>query len=149
MKIAVRRLPTALEAPSQKLVEELALRLEKEVPEISPPEWSQLAKTASFKQRPPSDPKWWYKRAASILRVIYVKGPIGISKLRSRYGGRKDLPMRKAHYARSGSSAIRKILHQLGAAGLIAPEKKGRAITPKGRSMLDSVAKEMLRGGSS
>jgi len=142
-------LPTALEAPSQRLVDELALRLEKQVPEVSPPEWSAFVKTSSFKQRPPSDPKWWYKRSASILRVIYIRGPIGISKLRSVYGGRKDLPMRKAHHAKSGSSAIRRILHQLAEAGLVTSDKKGRSLTPKGHSMLDSVAKEMLKGGSS
>ena len=142
-------MPTAFEVPSQKLVEELALKLESDVPEISPPTWSQYVKTASFNQRPPADPKWWYKRAASILHVVSMKGPIGISRLRSRYGGRKDLPMRKAHHAKSGSSAIRRILSQLAEAGLISSEKKGRVITPKGRSMLDSVAKGIIKGGSS
>lgn len=142
-------MPTALEVPGQRLVDELALKLEKEVPEVSPPEWSAFVKTASFKQRPPSDPKWWYKRSASLLRVIYIKGPIGISRLRSVYGGRKDLPMRKAHHARSGSSAIRTMLRQLAAAGLVTSEKRGRSVTPKGRSMLDSLAKDILRRGSS
>jgi len=142
-------LPTVFEAPSQRLVEELALKLEQDVPEISPPTWSQFVKTASFKQRPPSDPKWWYRRTASMLRVIYVKGPIGISRLRSRYGGRKDQPMRKAHHWKSGSSIIRVILRQLAAAGLVSSTNRGRSITPKGRSMLDSLSKQLLKGDAS
>jgi len=142
-------LPTALDVPGQRLVDELALKLERDVPEISPPTWGQFVKTASLRQRPPSDPKWWHKRAASMLRLIYVKGPIGISKLRSRYGGRKDKPMRKTHHHKSGSSIIRNILRQLEAAGLVTRGTKGRSITPRGRSVLDSVAREILSGGAS
>ncbi len=147
-KPCARRLPSVYDVPGQRLVEALAEVIEKDHPQVSPPSWSLLAKTAPFKSRPPSDPKWWYKRAASVLRFLYLKGPIGVSRLRSRYGGRKDTPMRKAHHKKAGGSAIRKILKQLELENLVVTSGKGRAITPKGRSLLDSIASNMLKGES-
>ncbi len=130
------------------MVKALAEVLERDHLAIQPPPWSLLAKTAPFKARPPSDPKWWYKRAASILRFLYIKGPVGVSRLRSKYGGRKDTPMRKAHQMKSGGSSIRKILGQLEQENLVTKSGKGRAITSKGRAVLDSIAGRMLKGAT-
>lgn len=140
------RLSSVLAVPGQRLVEVLAKIIERDYRQISPPKWSLFAKTGCFKVRPPSDPKWWYYRAASILRTVYLRGPIGVSRLRSRYGGRKDTPMRRAHHVKAGGSSIRKILHQLEEANLIMTSGKGRIISPKGRSLLDSLANKILEG---
>jgi len=123
----------------------LARYLKKNVKEVNPPAWSAFAKTGPSRKRPPHDPDWWYVRAASILRKLYMRGPLGTSRLRAVYGGRKDYSMRKAHKSRSGGSSIRKILQQLEQAGLVAHDKKGRFIQSEGRRLIDRITMELAK----
>ena len=57
---------------------------------VRPAPWAQFVKTGMHKERPPIKNDWWFARAASILRKIYALGPIGVSKLRTQYGGKKN-----------------------------------------------------------
>ncbi len=110
---------------------------------VSAPAWAALVKTGASKQRPTADPDFWYKRAASILRQIYVRKIIGVQRLRSRYGGRKDRGMQPAAFFKSSGKIIRMILQQLDAAGLTekaAGKKAGRQLTAKGREYMEAVA---------
>lgn len=137
---------TVYDVDGQRLVETLAEVIKERYGSyVSPPKWALFVKTGHFKNRPPSDPDWWYKRAASILRTLYLKGPLGVSRLRKRYGGRKDYPMRKAHFYKAGGSHIRKILQQLEKAELVTTTKKGRVLTQKGISLLDSIASSLAK----
>lgn len=136
---------SAYEVPANVLLEALARYFKERLKEVSPPPWARFAKTGPSRKRPPHDPDWWYIRAASILRKLYVSGPIGVSRLRSIYGGRKDYPMRKAHKLKSGGSNIRKILQQLERAGLITHDLKGRRITDKGRQLIDAIARSLVK----
>lgn len=139
-------MPTPYDVPASVLIDRLARHLKEEVDEINPPEWSSFAKTGVFSQRPPKNPDWWFVRCASILRKIYIKGPIGIEKLRQEYGGRIDRGARPEH-ARKGSGAIvRNALHQLQTAGLIEPQKnEGRIMTSHGRQLLDRLSTELKK----
>ena len=61
------------------LVNKLAEKLESEKL-VTPLEWSKFVKTGSSKDRVPSQNNWWYLRAASIMRRMYVnKKPIGVT----------------------------------------------------------------------
>lgn len=143
------KLVTVFDVEGQTFVEVLAELLKSRYGEtIKPPPWATFVKTAHFKNRPPSDADWWYKRAASILRTLYIKGPIGVSRLRKKYGGRKDSPMRKAHFHRAAGNHIRKILQQLERVELVTTSRKGRSLTPKGVSLLDSLAASILKNQS-
>jgi small subunit ribosomal protein S19e len=139
-------LPTPYDVPPSALIERLAEHLKQEVDEISPPAWVPFAKTGSHTQRPPTNPDWWFIRCASILRKIYVKGPIGIEKLRSEYGGRIDRGAKPEH-ARKGSGAIvRKATQQLQTAGLVKPlRNEGKIVTSEGRQLLDRLSTELKR----
>lgn len=119
-----------------KLKEEL-----KNVKEIAPPEWSHFVKSGVHKDRPPEQPDFWYIRSASVLRRIYLDGPVGTERLRSYFGGRKNLGHRPSHFRKASGAIIRKIIHQLEAAGYIEKCKKGRKISNKGLKFLDTVAK--------
>ena len=44
----------------------------KKLPEFKQPEWSVLVKTSTNRKRPSTEEDFWHKRAASILRFIYV-----------------------------------------------------------------------------
>jgi len=116
------------------------------VREVRPPEWAAYVKTGSHVERAPHNPDWWYIRAASILRKLYIKGPIGVSRLRKLYGGRKRRGVKPAHFRRAGGSIIRHILQQLEEAGLAEKDgNRGRILTPKGRSLLDALAARIKR----
>lgn len=128
------------------LVESLAQELKK-IDGIAAPEWASYVKTGAHKQRVPSNLDWWYIRAASILRVIYKLGPIGVSKLRGKYGGKKNRGVKPEKFYKASGNIIRKILQQLEKAELVKKEEKnihkGRIIAPKGVSLLDKVAAQI------
>lgn len=134
--------------PADELIERLAEYLRENVKWVSVPRWALFVKTGSHRERLPDHLDWWYIRAASILRRLYVKGPMGVSRLRKVYGGRKKYPMRRAHKVRAGGAIIRRILQQLEAAGLIQKSNKGRWLTPKGVSLLDRLSREVAEKGS-
>ncbi len=135
------------DVPPNDLIERAAVELAK-LPEIAPPEWAKYVKTGHFHKRPPVREDWWYVRAAAILRAIYSKGPVGVQKLRTKYGGRKRRGHPTEHVYKGSGNLIRKIMQQLERAKLIAQGAvgvhKGRVITPKGRSFMDKLAKEVL-----
>ena len=116
----------------------------KEMPEFNKPEWVYFVKSSSHKARPIMEPDFWHKRAASILRQIYIKGIVGVGRLRTRYGGRKKRGVKPAEFRKSGGKIIRTILQQTEKAGFVekSKEKKaGRKLTEKGTSFLEGLAK--------
>jgi small subunit ribosomal protein S19e len=135
---------TPHDVPASKLVKKLGNYLKKNVDETTPPQWATIAKTGMHVQRPPQNPDWWYIRCASLLRKIYVHGPIGVEKLRAEYGGRKDYGVRPDHAAKGSGAIIRKALQQLEAAGFVGTFRtSGRRVTKKGRKLLEELAEEL------
>lgn len=132
---------SALDVEPAKLVERLKEELKK-LEEVKPPLWSKFVKSGRHRERPPEQEDFWYIRAASILRQLY-KRPVGVERLRTYYGGRRDRGHRPSKFFKASGNIIRKILQQLEKAGLIEKSKEGRKLTPKGRSMLDKIAKEV------
>ncbi|KAK2439984.1 monocopper oxidase protein SKU5 [Trifolium repens] len=51
------------------------------------PEWTDIVKTAKFKELAPYDPDWYYIRAASMARKIYIRGGLGVGAFQRIYGG--------------------------------------------------------------
>jgi small subunit ribosomal protein S19e len=143
-------LPTAYDVDANALVERLAKHLKENIGEIAPPTWALTSKTSAHRERPPQNPDWWYVRCASLLRKLYIHGPVGIQRLRVEYGGRKRKGTSIEHVKDSGGSAIREPLQQLEKAGLVAKEGlKGRKLSGEGVSLLNRVSGEILKGGSS
>ena len=130
----------------QQLIQETAKKLE-ELEELTPPAWASFAKTGSHNERPPTQDNWWHIRAASILRKVSLRGPVGTNKLRVLYGGRKNRGHKPDKTVRASGNIIRTALQQLEKAGLVKQDtvhgRKGRVITPKGQSLLDTTANEV------
>lgn len=130
------------------LVEKLAVELKK-VSDIKPPVWHSFVKTGCHTERPPTNPDWWFIRAASILTKLTDLGPIGVSKLRVKYGGKKNRGMAPERFKRSGGKILRLILQQLEKAGFAKQATKGlhkgRIITPKGLSFVEKVSYQMMK----
>ena len=108
------------------------------------PEWVADVKTGSHRQLPPTQPDWFYTRCASILRRIYMDGPVGVQRLRSLYGGRKNRGVKPDRHERSGGSVIREALQQMEKAGYVKTVKGGRIVTAQGMAFLDKVATEIV-----
>jgi small subunit ribosomal protein S19e len=124
------------------LIEKVAGIL-KDKENIVPPEWAGNVKTGVHKELSPSNDEWWYIRCAAVLRKIYTDGPVGIERLRSVYGGKKDNGSTPYHKAKGSGSIARKAVQQLEAAGYLQKVKGGRTISAKGRAMLDNAANEL------
>ena len=131
---------TVFDVPADKLIAGAAEKLE-DVKEIVAPEWMKYAKTGSHKERAPEQRNFWQLRCASLMRQIYINGPIGLSALKRHYGGAKGHTVRRAHKRSAGGSIIRKCLQQLEKTGYVDHKKEGRTITAKGKSFLNGVAK--------
>lgn len=135
---------TPYDVPAPDFIEKTAKYLKENVDAVTPPSWASVAKTGSHVQRQPQNPDWWYVRCASLLRKIYIHGPIGLEKLCAQYGGRKDFGVKPEHAAKAGRTVIRKALQQLEAAGIVETLKpQGRRISREGRKLLQELAEEV------
>ena len=120
----------------------------KQIPEFKEPEWAQFVKSGPAKERPIDDEDFWHKRSASILRQIYLKGIVGVNKLRTKYGSKKDRGMRPEEFRKAGGKIIRTILQQSDRAGFteiaksirgVRSKKPGRQITDQGKKFLEGI----------
>jgi small subunit ribosomal protein S19e len=136
---------TVYDADAGKLIEGISLKLAGIIKE---PEWAKFVKTGTSKERAPEDRNWWYKRAAAVLRTVYLQGPIGTNKLRVKYGSKKHRGARPEEFRKASGKIIRVILQQLEKAGLVSQVEKGihrgRSITASGKSFLDKASKEFV-----
>lgn len=115
----------------------------KKIDNFKAPEWIDFVKSGTHNARPITEEDFWHKRAASILRQIYLREVVGVERLRTRYGGRKDRGMRPAEFRKSSGKIIRLILQQGEQAGLLEKaktKKKGRQLTEKGKEFLEQTA---------
>ncbi|MBU1199503.1 MAG: 40S ribosomal protein S19 [Nanoarchaeota archaeon] len=128
----------------QEMVDGLANELK---PILQKPDWADFVKTGVSKQRPPADENWWFARGASILLKTNRLGPIGVSKLRTKYGSRKNRGVRPGKFFRGSGNIIRKLLQQLEQVGLLKQETKGkhkgRVLTPKAYSLIAQTHKKL------
>ncbi len=139
-------MPTPRDVSADTFLSRLSKHLKENVGEVTPPAWSVTAKTSSHKEFPPQNMDWWYLRCASLLRKLYIHGPIGVSRLRTEYGGRKRRGRSVEHVRPGGGSSIREPLQQLEKAGLVTRvEKEGRKLSRDGVSLLNKLAAQILK----
>src|SRR3990170_4903039 len=72
-------MPTAYDVPPAILIERLKAHLEQDG-KIKPPVWAPFARTGVHTEKAPSQADWWFRRVASVLRKVYVHGPIGTAQ---------------------------------------------------------------------
>ncbi len=136
---------TIYDVPADKLIEITSVKLSA-MEDLEAPDWSKFVKTGVHKEKAPTQENWWFIRMASILRRIYIKGPIGVSRLRGDYGGKKRRGAKRSKAAKGSGKIIRVCLQDLEKVGLIKNvEEDGRIISPKGQSFLDNNAHEVLK----
>ncbi|VVB83708.1 30S ribosomal protein S19e [uncultured archaeon] len=120
----------------------------KNVSEFQEPEWAKFIKSSSSKERPIEDIDFWYKRAASILKQIYKKKVVGVNRLRTKYGSKKNRGMKPERFVKSGGKIIRTVLQQADKAGFtesvkdvkgLKGKRMGRKLTEKGRKFMEEI----------
>ena len=108
---------------------------------IELPPWVDIVKTGVLKELAPYDPDWYYIRAASMARKIYLRQGLGVGAFKRIYGGSKNNGSRPSHFGKSSGAIARHILQQLQANNIVDIDPKGgRKITSTGQRDLDQVA---------
>ncbi len=132
------------DVPSDVLIGRLATILKNE--DIPAPSWIPFVKTGAHADKPPQDREWWYARCASLMRKIYLNGPIGINELRNVYGGGRPSGYGAAHHKDASGAIIRNAIQGLEKLGYVEKiEKKGRVVSKQGMQKLDRLATEILK----
>lgn len=129
--------------PAEMLVERLATQLREDG--VSEPEWTAFVKTGAHADRPPHRRDWWYVRCASIMRKIYMHGPVGINGLRKEYGGGRPSGYGAAHHRLAGGAIVRNAVHSLESLGLLTQAQGGRVVTSAGMKKMDALSTQILK----
>ena len=137
---------TYYDVPADLLIAGLSVKL-KSYDKVSPPEWASQVKTGTHRERPPVQEDWWHTRAASVLRKVALKGPIGTNRISQEFGGSKDRGVKKNKAVAGSRNVARKILQQLSDSGLLVESlntagnvNMGKIVSSEGHALLDEVA---------
>ena len=136
---------TVYDVPADLLINHVAKELNDNNDSVNAPDWANFVKTGVHNERKPDNMDWWYIRCAALLRRVYVNGPVGVSSLRTFYGGKKDRGFRPEKFRKSSGAIIRGALHQLEDAGYVEKVEGGRVVTAEGRSFLDKTSGELIK----
>jgi small subunit ribosomal protein S19e len=130
------------EIPAAEYNQKLAAAL-KAKEEFKMPDWALFVKTGVSRIRPPADNEYWYPRAASILRQIYLNGIVGVNRLRTKYGSKKIRGAKPEMFMKASGKIIRTILQQAEKAGFLEQVKEGRRfgrrLTKSGKNFLEAI----------
>ncbi len=132
------------DVPADELISRLTNVLKNE--EIPAPNWAMFVKTGAHADKPPQKSDWWYTRCASILRKIYLHGPLTVNDLRTIYGdGKRKMYYGARHHKDASGAVIRNAIHGLEKLGYLEKvEKKGSVISRQGMQKLDKLSTEIL-----
>ena len=132
------------DVPADELILKLTEILKTE--EIPAPNWTVFVKTGAHADKPPQKSDWWYTRCASILRKIYLHGPLSVNDLRTIYGtGKRNMYYGARHHKDASGAIIRNAIHGLEKLGYLEKvEKKGSVVTRQGMQKLDKLSTEIL-----
>ena len=132
------------DVPADELISKLTDVLKSEG--IDVPTWAVFVKTGAHADKPPQKPDWWHTRCASILRKIYLHGPLSVNDLRTMYGdGKRNKNYGARHHKDASGAIIRNAMHGLEKLGYVEKvEKKGRVISRQGMQKLDKMSTEIL-----
>ncbi|KAI9103276.1 40S ribosomal protein S19-A [Phlyctochytrium arcticum] len=110
------------------------------------PKWIDIVKTGTHKELGPYDQDWFYVRAASVARHIYLRHGVGVGALKKNYGGRVNRGNRP-HHSKVGSGSIaRKVMQALEEIKVLEKDPNGgRRISQDGQKDLDRIAAQIVR----
>ncbi|XP_005093544.1 40S ribosomal protein S19 [Aplysia californica] len=115
---------------------------------VKVPEWSDIVKLGRHKELSPYDEDWFYIRAASVARHLYIRAPCGVGALTKIYGGKKSNGTAPSHNCRASNIIARRVLQALESLKMVEQDANtgGRRLTGQGRRDLDRIASQ-IKGG--
>jgi small subunit ribosomal protein S19e len=94
-------------------------------------------------------------RAASVAYQLYIRGKVGISALKTHYGGKQRNGVRPPKHHQGAGKVIRYCLKQLEDSGLVGQVKyqgedgkeqsAGKTLTKKGTTDMDRIASQLVK----
>merc|ERR1712168_1022431 len=105
------------------------------------PEWADLIKLSRFNEQGPHNQDWFFVRAASVARHLYIRSPAGVGSFTKIYGARKRNGSAPRHFMRASQSVSRRVLQALEEMALVEKDANGgRKLTSQGRRDMDRIA---------
>jgi small subunit ribosomal protein S19e len=105
------------------------------------PVWADTVKTGVHKELAPYGDDWYYIRAASIARKVYLRPGIGVGQLQKWYGGAYRRGARRQHFREASAGIIRSVLIQLEEMKVVEKVSGGgRRASVVGQQDLDRIA---------
>merc|ERR1712139_198300 len=86
---------------------------------LNVPSWVDLVKTGHYHELAPYDEDWFYTRAASIIRKLYIKPFVGVGRLANKYGGKERNGSARKHHGKDSRGVIRACMQALEGAKLL------------------------------
>lgn len=103
---------TVKDVSAAEFIKAYAAHLKKNV-NFGLPEWVDVVKTAHGRELAPYDEDWFYVRAASIARKVYLHDGLGVGALARWYGKAKTKGVKPKHHGTASRAIIRTILKQV------------------------------------
>ncbi|XP_057642647.1 40S ribosomal protein S19-like [Chionomys nivalis] len=124
---------TVKDINQQEFVRALAAFLKKSG-KLKVPKWVDTVKLARHKELAPYDENWFYTRAASTARHLYLRGGAGVGSMTKIYGGRQRNGVRPSHFSRGSKSVGHRILQALEGLKMVEKDQDGgHKLTPQGQ----------------
>lgn len=139
------RLISIRDVPAQDFINAYAQFLQRQG-KLEVPGYVDIVKTSAGNELPPQESEtWFYKRAASVARHIYLRKQVGVGKLNKLYGGAINRGFRPHRHADASGSINRKVVQALTKIGVLEhSDKGGRRISENGQRDLDRIAAATL-----
>lgn len=133
------------DVPAQDFINAYAQFLQRQG-KLEVPGYVDLVKTSAGNDLPPQESEtWFYKRAASIARHIYLRKQVGVGALNKLYGGAQNRGFRPHKHVDASGSINRKCVQALQKIGVLEISPKGgRRISENGQRDLDRIAAQTL-----
>merc|ERR1712168_1211652 len=110
------------------------------------PEWADLIKLSRFHEQGPHNQDWFFVRAASVARHLYIRSPAGVGSFTKIYGARKRNGSAPSHFMRASQSVSRRVLQALEEMALVEQDTNGgRKLTSQGRRDMDRIAAQIAK----
>lgn len=113
------------------------------------PDWVDIVKNSRRNELSPYDEDWYYTRAASVARHLYIRNPVGVGALRKMYGGSMRRGTAPSHFVTASPSVSRKVLQSLESMKMVEKDPTGgRRLSSNGRRDLERIASQMATGSA-
>merc|ERR1712025_1036591 len=110
------------------------------------PDWVDIVKNGRRNELSPYDDDWYYTRAASVARHLYIRSPVGVGSFTKIYGARKRNGTAPSHFMRSSQSVSRRVLQALEEMTLVEKDANGgRKLTSQGRRDMDRIVAQIAK----